>query len=88
MTDFATLIFRISDGHSSIGFSWADGPEVTAMFDTVFPNDNSEIWISQEGYEIRLSEGQITKQNHGCTAQMQNYFGYLYEFHHILKPFT
>ena len=48
----------------------------------IVPNDDYEIWISQEGYEIRLSEGQITKQNHGCTAQMQNYFGYLYEFQH------
>ena len=51
------------------------------MLDIV-PNDDYEIWISQEGYEIRLSEGQITKQNHGCTVQMKNHFGYLYEFQH------
>ena len=58
-------------------FSWADGTEVIAVGGTDH-TDVPEIWMTQEGYEIRLTdEGAITSQNHACTMQMVNHFGYM-----------
>ena len=68
MTIFAPLLVRPSV------FSWADGTEVTSTLKSSIPN---EIWITQEGYEIKLTDGLITSQTHGCTLQMQNYFGFM-----------
>ena len=68
-------------------FSWADGTEVIAVGGTDH-TDMPEMWTTQEGYEIKhTDEGPIMSQNHGCTFQMLNYFGYMSTLEVHMSPY-
>ena len=59
-------------------FLWADGTRVTASLGTGLSDLwYDEIWIAQDGYQIKLWRGQHPSQNSGCTFQMVQSFGYL-----------
>ena len=60
--------------HTDNKFSWSDGTTVNATWKS--ETETVETWTTSEGYVIKLIDGQVTSQEHKCTQQGAQYFGY------------
>ena len=60
--------------HTDKKFSWSDGTTVNATWKS--ETETVETWTTSEGYVIKLIDGQVTSQEHKCTQQGAQYFGY------------